>query len=81
MDIGDLLSQVQCPTLVIHSRGDPRVPLDEGRYIAGHIQGAHFKTLESRNHILLEQEPAWQQFLDELQEFVDQTASLPHQRG
>ena len=77
MDISDLLSQVQCPTLVIHSRGDPRVPLDEGRYIAGHIQGAHFITLESKNHILLEQEPAWQQFLDELQAFVHQNDSLP----
>ena len=81
MDVADLLCQVRCPTLVIHSRGDPRVPLDEGRYIAGHIQGARFITLESRNHILLEQEPAWQQFLDELQEFVNQSASLPHQPG
>ena len=81
MDIGDLLHQVQCPALVIHSRDDPRVPLDEGRYIAGHIRGARFITLESRNHILLEQEPAWQQFLDELQEFVNQTAELANQAG
>ncbi len=81
MDVADLLCQVRCPTLVIHSRGDPRVPLDEGRYIAGHIQGAHFITLESRNHILLEQEPAWQQFLDELQEFVNQTHVQPNQPG
>lgn len=75
MNIADLLCQVQCPTLVIHSRGDPRVPLDEGRYVAGRIQGAHFITLESKNHILLEQEPAWQQFLDELQAFVGLTAN------
>ncbi len=81
MDIGDLLCQVQCPALVIHSRDDPRVPLDEARYIAGHIQGARFVTLESRNHILLEQEPAWQQFLDELQAFVDQTADPLNQQG
>ena len=81
MDVADLLCQVRCPTLVIHSRGDPRVPLDEGRYIAGHIRGARFITLESRNHILLEQEPAWQQFLDELQEFVNQTAELANQAG
>lgn len=71
MDVADLLRQVRCPTLVIHSRGDPRVPLQEGRYIAAHIEGARFITLESRNHILLEQEPAWQQFLDELQAFVN----------
>ncbi len=75
MNIADLLCQVQCPTLVIHSRGDPRVPLDEGRYIAGRIHGAHFITLESKNHILLEQEPAWQQFLDELQAFVGSTTN------
>lgn len=75
MNIADLLCQVQCPTLVIHSRGDPRVPLEEGRYIAGHIKGAQFITLESKNHILLEQEPAWQQFLDELQAFVGSTAN------
>ncbi len=75
MDVADLLCQVRCPTLVIHSRGDPRVPLDEGRYISGRIQGARFITLESRNHILLEQEPAWQQFLDELQTFVGLAAN------
>jgi DNA-binding NarL/FixJ family response regulator len=38
--------------------------------IAGSIPGAEFVPLESRNHILLEQQPAWKQFLAEIARFV-----------
>ena len=54
-------------------------PENAMRLIAARIKGARFIPLESRSHILLEQDPAWQQFLDELQKFVNQHAALPHQ--
>ena len=79
MDVSELIGQIQCPTLVLHSRGDARVPFEQGRFVATRIKGARFVPLDSQNHILLEQEPALQQFLDELQAFVNQTADLPGQ--
>jgi DNA-binding CsgD family transcriptional regulator len=65
-----LAPRVSCPTLVLHSTRDARVPFDEGRLIASLIPGAHFVPLESRNHILLEQEPAWQRWLEEVRAFL-----------
>jgi pimeloyl-ACP methyl ester carboxylesterase/DNA-binding CsgD family transcriptional regulator len=70
MDVTDLLPKVSCPTLVLHARNDARVPFGEGRMVASSIAGAEFVPLESRNHILLEQQPAWKQFLAEIARFV-----------
>ena len=53
------LPQVRVPTLVLHSRHDQRIPLDMGRAIASAIPDAQFVVLESKNHILLDHEPAW----------------------
>ena len=59
IDITALLPRVNAPTLVLHARGDERAPFDQGRLLAAEIPGARFVPLESRNHILLEHEPAW----------------------
>ena len=56
----DLASRVTAPTLVAHARGDRVVPVEEGRLLAARIPGARFVLLESANHILLSDEPAWQ---------------------
>jgi pimeloyl-ACP methyl ester carboxylesterase/DNA-binding CsgD family transcriptional regulator len=69
-DVTDLAPRVSCPTLVTHSKSDMRVPLEEGRLIAGLIPGARFVPLESRNHVLLEHEPAWQRWLEEVRAFL-----------
>jgi DNA-binding NarL/FixJ family response regulator len=61
---------VRTPTLVLHGRNDEVVPIAEGRLIAALIPGAQFVELESRNHILLESEPAWQRFCDEVAAFL-----------
>lgn len=58
------------PTLVLHSRNDAVVPFDDGRDWAAKIPGARFVPLESSNHILLEDEPAWQRFLAEVHSFI-----------
>jgi pimeloyl-ACP methyl ester carboxylesterase/DNA-binding CsgD family transcriptional regulator len=69
MDVVHLLEQVQCPTLVIHSRDDEIVPFTEGRLLASSIANAQFVELESRNHVLLEDEPAWPRFREAVLEF------------
>ena len=59
------------PTLVLHSRGDQRPPFAEGRLLASLIPNSRFVALESDNHILLADEPAWQVFLTEVNAFLD----------
>jgi pimeloyl-ACP methyl ester carboxylesterase/DNA-binding CsgD family transcriptional regulator len=63
-------SAVMAPTLVIHPRNDALVPFAEGRLLATLIPDAHFVALESRNHILLADEPAWERFRAELRSFL-----------
>jgi len=70
LDVTKSVPQVRCPTLVVHARGDLRAPFEEGRAMASTIPGARFVPLDSRNHILLEHEPAFRQFFDELNAFL-----------
>jgi pimeloyl-ACP methyl ester carboxylesterase/DNA-binding CsgD family transcriptional regulator len=70
VDISDLLGQVKTPTLILHARGDEVVPIAEGRLLASGISGAEFVELDSRNHILLEHEPAWQRFREAVLAFL-----------
>ena len=58
------------PVLVMHARGDARVPFEEGRLLAALVPGARFVPLESDNHVLLESEPAWGRLLTELRGFL-----------
>ena len=74
LDVRDRLAAVKCPTLVVHARGDARVPFGEGRELASGIPGASFVTLESRNHILIESEPAWGRFKQVLDDFLSEDA-------
>jgi pimeloyl-ACP methyl ester carboxylesterase/DNA-binding SARP family transcriptional activator len=70
IDVMHRLSQVTQPTLVLHTRNDARVPYANGRMLAMGIPGAKFVTLESQNHLLLENEPAWPRFLAEVRAFL-----------
>jgi DNA-binding NarL/FixJ family response regulator len=65
-----LLGEVRAPTLVLHSRDDDVISITEGRVLAAGIPGAQFVELDSKNHVLLEDEPAWERFCDEVLEFV-----------
>jgi pimeloyl-ACP methyl ester carboxylesterase len=68
-DVSALLAQVSVPTLVMHSRDDARVPFDQGRRLVAGIPTARFVSLPSRNHLILEYEPAFPRFLHELRTF------------
>ena len=70
IDVTEFLPEIRTKTLVLHSRDDAVVPLSEGRLLAAGIPNAEFVELDSRNHVLLEHEPAWKRFCDEVLEFV-----------
>jgi len=70
IDVTALARELRVPTLVLHARGDARVPFDEGRLLAALIPDARFVPLQSDNHVLLADEPAWPAFLAELRGFL-----------
>lgn len=70
IDVRDLAQQVAVPTLVIHSRNEPGVPVECSREAAALIPGARFLAIDSMNHIVLEREPAYRQFIDEIIAFT-----------
>jgi pimeloyl-ACP methyl ester carboxylesterase/DNA-binding CsgD family transcriptional regulator len=74
-DLTHIAPQVRCPTLVLHPRDGTRVPFEQGRALAAAIPNARFVPLDSRNHLLLEQEPAWRTLLAELDAFLPHTKS------
>jgi len=76
IDVVELASNVAAKTLVLHARDDRVVPLEEGRSLGALIPNAQLVILESSNHILLADEPAWQSFLSEVHAFLG-TAPTP----
>jgi DNA-binding NarL/FixJ family response regulator len=70
-------ARIAAPTLVLHARDDALVPFSEGRLLATLIPGARFVPLESRNHVLLADEPAWHVFRAELRAFLGGVARPP----
>ena len=61
---------MRVPTLVLHCRHDNVAPLEQGRLIARSIPHARFVTLESDNHVLLSDEPAWPKLIGEIEAFL-----------
>ena len=70
VNVRPLLAKITAPTLVLHAAQDAVVPFEEGRALAAGIPGARFVPLEGRNHLLLEDEPAWPRFLAEVRAFL-----------
>ena len=70
--VRERLAQVRAPTIVLHSRHDQRIPLDLGRAMASGIPNAVFVPLESRNHILVDHEPAWRICVGTVAQFLEE---------
>lgn len=69
-DIRDVLPRLQTPTLVFHSRQDNVVPFEQGRLVAASIPNATFVPLETSNHVLVTDEPAFATFITEMKRFL-----------
>ena len=80
VDVQDAARRVQCPALVINPERDALVPLDEGRRLALLIPGARFATLDTHNHMLLPEEPAWARLRAEVDAFLGESALAPSER-
>jgi class 3 adenylate cyclase len=75
IDVRGVLPAIRVPALVMHRTDDRDVKIDEGRYIADRIPGAHFVELHGDAHI------PWvgdqDSVLDEVQEFLTGNRPAP----
>ena len=76
-DVRDSVSNVRCPTLVMHSRDDSIIPFEWGREVAAQIPEAFLVPLESRNHVLVPDEPAWPHMIEALDDFLLARSGAP----
>jgi pimeloyl-ACP methyl ester carboxylesterase/DNA-binding CsgD family transcriptional regulator len=70
INVKDLATQVRCPVLALHMKGDQLIYFDQGRRLAASIPGARFVPLEGNNHLPLAHEPAWTVFVNEVFSFL-----------
>ena len=71
IDVFDLLEKVSVPTIVFHCTRDNLVPFNQRQQLAAGIPNSKFVSLASANHLLLLDEPAWANFIKELDAFLD----------
>jgi Serine aminopeptidase, S33 len=74
VDVRDALPSVRLPTLVMHRRGDRDSRVEEGRYLAEHIEGARFVELAGADHFVAIDAD---QILDEVERFLADVAPAP----
>jgi pimeloyl-ACP methyl ester carboxylesterase len=72
IDVTREAREVRCPALILHSRGDARVPLSCAGELTSLIPGSRLTTLRSRNHLLTAHEAAWPVFMEEVSRFLDE---------
>ncbi len=71
IEVSDKLARVKAPTLILHSKREEVAPFAEARRMAAGISNAALLPLDSANHLVLNHEPAWQNAVDAVLEFLD----------
>jgi pimeloyl-ACP methyl ester carboxylesterase len=70
IDVSDLAPKLTVPTLILCSRREPDDVFEQSRLLTALIAGSRLVPLDSANHLLPEQDPAWRHFLTEIDEFL-----------
>jgi len=71
VDIADRLPRITAPTLILQAVGDQATVFENAPSVASLIADAQLVALDSRNHILLADEPAWPVFVDAVRRFME----------
>lgn len=70
IDVTDLASKARTPSLVLCARREPDRMFEQSRLLASLMPDSRLVPLDSANHLLPEHDPAWPQFLAELDAFL-----------
>jgi DNA-binding winged helix-turn-helix (wHTH) protein/pimeloyl-ACP methyl ester carboxylesterase len=70
IDVIELAPLVRAPTLIVGARREPDDLFEQCRVLAALIPGSRLVSLDTANHLLPEQDPAWPQFLEEVDAFL-----------
>ena len=73
LDVRDVLPAISVPTLVVHREDNPIVTVEQGRYVADHIEGARFVAVPGADYGLALGDV--DVLIDEVEEFL--TGSRP----
>jgi len=75
IDMTDEIAEIRVPTLILQAVGDRATTFDNAVQVSGLIPGSHLVALESRNHIVLADEPAWPILVSEVRAFLEPEAA------
>ena len=74
-DVRHLLGRIRVPTLVLHAERDVLVPVAQGRFVADHIDGAEFVSLDSDVHLICVSD-VLEEIADHIEAFLTRTAAM-----
>ncbi len=77
IDVRPILPTITVPTLVLHARDDPGVPVQLGHYLADHIPGARMVELDGADHAPWFTDP--DRIVSEIEEFLTGSHAAPLQ--
>jgi pimeloyl-ACP methyl ester carboxylesterase/DNA-binding CsgD family transcriptional regulator len=69
VDVREHAGRIEAPAMIIQAKHDAAVPFESGRQVAAFIPGARFVVLDSKNHVLMQNEPAWEFLWREFYQF------------
>jgi len=76
LDVEREARAINCPVLLIHSRGDRAVDIAEGNKLAAMISNAEFTVLDDDNHIFLPATIGFEQAVTSMEGFLDRFKSV-----
>jgi pimeloyl-ACP methyl ester carboxylesterase/DNA-binding CsgD family transcriptional regulator len=81
VDVVDEIPNIKAPTLILQATGDRSTTFDNAVQVSALIRGSRLVAMDSRNHIILADEPSWPVFVKEVRDFmapeINRTAVRP----
>jgi pimeloyl-ACP methyl ester carboxylesterase len=81
MDVTKAAAALDLPTLILHGRNEMRIPFEQGIQLASLIRGSRLVPLDTQNHLLRPDEPAWNHLLEEVDTFLAEDGSTGSSRS
>lgn len=81
IDVREAARKIKCPVLIVHPERDMVSPVEEGRSLASLIPNCRFVQLNTENHMLLADEPAWARLYDEVHSFLAEPGNVATTRN